>query len=391
MRVMSYTKGVAQKGTEREGRKKKGVDNSSLTKRACVLSGAHALFMLFVFAGCVDFSATYEAPEPRLVQFSTDSLTTYELEGEVLTSSDSLGRPILIAVGQDQILVGDTKSPRSLLVFDRETGEFITSVAERGEGPSEISYLWAMDFKPGSSAGWLFDYSPRTMHFFDGDSLTGQTVRLKGGGTPMFPVWIAEDSIAATGLYSFGRIAVYAPSGDFVRVMGMEPPGDPTVAVEVRQHAYEAALKTNSDGTKIVAASENTDRLEIYDTSGLLHLIRGPRFHEPEYSINGNDEGDSWLSIQGENRQGYVDAAVTDELIFALYSGRTRGWIRSQGWFAPPAWTVIVFTWEGDPIAVLNIEDGALAIGLTQDGRNLYALYHRPVPMILRYAVPELL
>ena len=351
--------------------------------------------IFIALVGCTDFPATPHGDEEHvqktaLVRFSTDSLAAYALEGGAFIYSDSLGRPGIMAVGHDRILVVDTKATRAILVFDRHTGELIANLGERGEGPNEISYLWALDFKPGSNSGWFFDYNPRTMHFFNGDSLTGQRIRLQGGGSPMSPVWITGDSIASAGLHSPSRIAVYAPSGDFARMIGPEPPGDPSVPVQVRQHAYEAELQTNSDGSKIVAASENTDRLEIYDTSGLLYLVRGPIFHEPEYTVHGNEEGNSWLSIDDETRQGYVDVAATDQLIYALYSGRTRGWVRGQGYFSPPARRVIVFTWEGTPIAVLNLKNGALNIGISQDGRDLYAVYHRPVPMILRYEVPEL-
>ena len=45
---------------------------------------------------------------------------------------------------------------------------------------------------------------------------------------------------------------------------------------------------------------------------------------------------------------------------------------------------------DRQPLAVLNIEDGALKIGGSESGRDLYAVYHKSVPMILRYEVPEI-
>ncbi len=325
-----------------------------------------------------------------LTRFSTDSLVTYDLSGRVFTGSDSLGQPNLIAVGGSQIYVGDTKASRSLHVFNRRTGELVASVGERGQGAREISYLWSLDFKPGSDAGWLFDISPRTMHFFNGDSLTDRTVRLQGEGAPMNPTWIAGDSIASVGMYMAGRLALYGPSGRFSRYIGPDPPGDPEVPAPVRQHAYDGKVHTNSNGTRIVVGSIHTDRLEIYDVEGIIHLVRGPLFHEPKYTVHGNDQGNSWLSINNETTYGYVSVAATDELIFGLYSGRTLGWTNDNGWWSPPGKTVIVFTWTGQPLSVLNIEDGALMIGVSEDGGELYAIYHKPAPMILHYEVPEI-
>ena len=133
-------------------------------------------------------------------------------------------------------------------------------------------------------------------------------------------------------------------------------------------------------------------RLEIYDSNGQRHLVRGPRFHEPLYTLHGDEEGNSWLSMDSESIEGYVDGglAVTDKLIFALYSGMSRGDVRKQRWWSPPAKTVFVFNWEGRPLAALELEDGALHIGVSEDGRSLYAIYRRPTPMILQYSVPDL-
>ena len=325
-----------------------------------------------------------------LTHFSADSLTTYELDGTVLISSDSLGSPHLIAVGRDRIYVGDTKASRSLLIFDRHTGDFVSSVGDEGQGPREINFLWAMDFKPGQDSGWLFEFSPRRMLFFDGGSLTGESIVLQDLGAPMGPAWITGSRIASVGMYEEGRLAVHRADGDFMYFIGDHPPGESDVPVPVRQHAFEALIQTNSDSSKIVVATQNTDRIEIYDTDSLLHTIRGPVFSEPHYTVHHNDSGDSWLSLDDETIKSYSSVAATDEFIFALYSGRTLEWLKRTTWFVPPGRTVFVFTWSGHPVATLNIEDGVVAIGVSADSHNLYAVYHRPAPMVLHYEIPEL-
>ena len=206
----------------------------------------------------------------------------------------------------------------------------------------------------------------------------------------MGPVWIADDSIASAGLYDAGRLAFYGSDGIFGRSIGPDPAGEPEVPINVRQHAYEAEVQTNSDGSRIAIASINADQLEIYNANNLLRLVRGPYFHDPQYTVHGNDEGASWPSIDDETVQGYVDITATDDLVFALYSGVESGFYRNRGWWSPPARTVIAFTWTGQPQAVLDIQNGALRIGISADGKNLLAIYHTPVPMILRYDVPDL-
>lgn len=360
------------------------------TPISCVEMPRILLLTTLALSSCADSAFVNEVPMPALTRFSTDSLAAFDLSGRVFTGSDSLANPSLIAVGGTQIYVGDTKASRSLHVFNRRTGELVGSFGERGQGAREIGYLWSLDFKPGSDAGWLFDLSPRTMHFFDGDSLTDRTVTLQGEGTPMNPTWIAGDSIASVGMYMAGRLALYGPDGRFSRFKGTDPPGDPEIPTPVRNHAYDGKIQTNSGGTRIAVGAIHTDRLEIYDLEGLRHLVRGPVFQEPEYTLHGDDQGNSWLSIDDETTYGYVSVAATDELIFGLYSGRTMGWTNDNGWWSPPGEAVIVFAWTGQPLAVLNIEDGALMIGISASGDDLYAIYHKPAPRILHYQVPEI-
>ena len=323
------------------------------------------------------------------IRFSADTLLAYDLEGRILARSDSLAIPLLIATGGEHLYVGDNQATRPLMVFDRGTGEFVKYAGRRDGGPSEIDYLWSMDFKPGDDTGWLFDFPTRTLHQFDGDLLTGRSVRLQNTRAPMSPVWVKDDSIASVGMYEDGRLAVYDSDGMFGRFKGSPPPGDPEVPVPVRQHAYEAVVQTNSEGSLIAIASKNTDLIEIFNAEGLLHTIRGPGFDEPVYTLHGDDGGNQWLSLDDETIKSYVSVSVTDDLIFALYSGHAMEDLLNSSWFSPPARTVYVFLWSGTPLAALKIEHGALTISVSADGQDLYALYHRPVPTVMHYIVPK--
>lgn len=340
--------------------------------------------------GCIEpQSDSVSGPDPFLTEFSTDTLLAHDLQGELFVYSDFLGNPTDIAVGELFVFVGDPQAEQAITVFDRRSGEIVGHTGDKGRGPREISYVWSLDFKPGKNSGWVYDY-PSVFKFLDGASMTEEAIRLTGGGSPTSPVRIVGDSIASSGGYESGRLGIYTPTGEFVRTIGPDPPGEISDPIAVRQHVYEAVLKTNSEGTKIVVASQNTDRIEFFDSSKMFHLVRGPGFHEPVFSTTIDSQGNLRMKIEDETIQGYVSVAVTDQFVFALYSGRARGWIRTQRYFSPPAKTVVVFDWSGYPVGVLGLKDGAMDIGVSSDGRFLYAIYRRPIPMVLRYEVPAL-
>ncbi len=315
------------------------------------------------------------------------------MEGELFTSSDSLAAPFRIVTDENYLYVGDAEMVRPLIVFDRNTGEFVKWIGSKGSGPRELAGVWSIDFKPGSDRGWVYEGgSSYIMKQFGMEGLTGKSVRLQGTGFPLSPVRISGDSIASTGFLENGRMAIYSPDGVFTRFIGTHPPGESKVPIPVRQHAYQAKAQTNSEGSLIVLASRNTDLIEIFNATGLLHAIRGPGFDEPVYTLHGDKEGNQWLSIDPETVRSYTSLAVTDDLIFTLYSGMTEEEIRRRsGTFTfTPAGTVFVFSWSGTPLAALKIKHDALSIAVSWDGKDMYAIYWNPVPMIMRYNLPRL-
>lgn len=97
----------------------------------------------------------------------------------------------------------------------------------------------------------------------------------------------------------------------------------------------------------MVLGAMHSDRIEISNTNGLLHRVRGPGLHEPDYTVNREGDGEVWLGLNGESVFGYVGLAVTDDLIFGLYSGRTLDWMNEMEWRGPSAGQIVVFTWTG--------------------------------------------
>ena len=343
-----------------------------------------------VLVGCSEEDAW--PGDEATVQFSTDTLVTYALTGRLFPNADSLSDPMAMTVTADHVLVVDLKGPQPLLVFNRHTGAFITYAGSYGEGPGEVRYVTDLDFKPGHKQGWMLDRVSRSLIFIDVDSLvltstlTGRHVALDSAPHLVSAVWSGSDSIVAMGLRpEQGRLAVFSGGGSYVRSAGMAPPGLISTPVPVRQHAYEAMLKSSSDGKRVVAASRHTDRLEIYEDRSLQELIRGPGFHEPVYTVYSNDDT-SWLGFEPENIVGYLSVTVTDSLIFGLYSGANY---RMAG--KDTADSVLVFDWDGRPLAVLKLKGTAYHIAVSPDGGELFALYESPAPLIMRYAVPALL
>jgi len=249
-----------------------------------------------------------------------------------------------------------------------------------------MSLLRYIDIKSDQDSGWFYDSRQRKMQFFAGDNLTDRIIRIEDVGHIFEAVMITGDSIASSGIYESGRLAIHSPSGKFLKFIGPDPAGDSRTPIPVRNHAYQSWLSTNSSGNRIVSATWNSDQIEIFGVQGLLHLVRGPGVHDPKYSVYGDNEGNSWLGLEDETIIGYLSVDATDKYIFALYCGRT--WEQSTA--IPWGYQVIVFDWSGILHALLEIKNGAIHIGVSSNGRDLYAIYHSPAPLILHYELPDI-
>ena len=330
------------------------------------------------------------------LRFTADTLAAIQLQGQALETGDSLGMPYALIVGQNYVLVADVMGEPILNIFDRQHGGWVASGGKFGEGPREFGGLRDIIRIPGRDAAWVFDFAGRSIQFVDMDSLvlnrslSDRRLLLDGGpGDPYSPVWTADSTIVSSGTYGSNHFAVFAADGSFLNTAGPAPPGDEEMSPLIRRRVYSSVLRASPNGKKIVAAYDRSDRLEIYEGTELRHVVRGPDFFEPAFTVRVSANGYVWPDYsEDEYRYGYEDVTVTDHLIFALYSGKT---LTESPTGEDNGSYIIVFTWDGQPILVLQVGNGPQRIAVSEDGRDLYVAYWLPTPLIKRYSMTDLM
>jgi TolB-like 6-blade propeller-like len=184
-----------------------------------------------------------------------------------------------------------------------------------------------------------------------------------------------------------GRLAVFSSSGEFTGTVGDTPPAAPGVPAQVAGHAYQSTARLSPDRTRLALVTRHADRLEIYRADGTLAArATGPRGFEPVYSVARNPRGEPIFGSGRDLRFGYVDVAATEERIYALYSGRTRGQAPGRANFG--RW-VHVYDWSGRLHEVLGLDSDVLGIAVSADGGTLYAVRHEPAPALVAYPLAD--
>lgn len=320
------------------------------------------------------------------------------LEAEVIADGDYLDSPRRIAVVGRRLVVLDRSAPM-IHVFGLPAGERIGSFGRKGEGPGEFRSTQEIQADPASpDAFWVFDGNlGRVTRLRFGGAATvpvvDEVVNLHGeGGLHFQAVWIGDSALAATGIYPGHprpRLLRLDREGRAVGGIGAFPrhPNGEGIPPTVLQHAYEGRMAVRPDRSLLAFGTRHADALEIYRADGsLVRRVTGATGFLPVFDTNVRAEGVS-MATGDDLRVGYLDLVATQDYLFALFSGDTRKEARARTYFGKE---VHVFSWSGERIATLALDERAIAIAVDTAGGRLYAVRHDPLPNVARYRLPDL-
>lgn len=340
-----------------------------------------------VLPGCGDLQAKASASD-RLAALEPAARHVEAVASRVLSEDETLAGPSDIDVVGGELVVLDAMADKSVHLIRRTNGALERSFGPRGRGPGEFERAWSVDPVPGSEgAFWVYDLTLRRSTYVDLEEDGGEPAKvgdrmmlIRSDQMVLDPVHIGGE-ILTLGLFQAGRIGHLDGDGRLVSTSGPTPLPGLDLPAFVRQHAYQSRMKPNPSRTRLAVATRHADVLEIYDAHGRrLAVGERPFNFEPAFEVK--EKGGSPALASGDAlRFGYVDLATTDDRIYALFSGRTRGG-------SPPGEAVFgryvhVFDWTGRLRQVLELDVPILALAVTEDGRTLYGIRHDPVPGIV--------
>lgn len=320
------------------------------------------------------------------------------LQAEVIADGDYLDSPRRVAVIGGRLVVLDRSAPM-IHVFRLPEGERVGSFGRKGQGPGEFGAADEIQASPAApDAFWVFDgnLSRVTRLRFDGAGPVpgvDEVVNLHGeGGLHFQAVWISDSALAATGIYPGhpqSRLLRLDREGRALGGIGTLPqhPNGAGIPPTVLHHAYEGRMAVRPDRSLLVFGTRHADALEFYRPDGtLVRKVTGPTGFLPVFDTNARAEGVS-MATGDDLRVGYLDLAATQDHLFALFSGDTRGEARARTYFGKE---VHVFDWSGERITTLALDERAIAIAVDPVEGRLYAVRHDPIPNVARYRLPAL-
>ncbi|WP_425636742.1 BF3164 family lipoprotein [Algoriphagus yeomjeoni] len=263
-----------------------------------------------------------------------------------------------------------------------------------GEGPGQISDSDIFDPGLSDSTFWinavmskkmsqfnLFDTSRLSIREFrqPENMILAYTVYLTNNGTF---IGLMADSPNKLTEFDFdgNRIGGY---GEWKQI-----PERPEMDNFLLSTYNKGKLKSNSAKKVFVKASLYRDRIEIfnYETKSFIN-IDGPRLELPPATISGSGSNTT-LVIPMDQKYGYKDIAVGENLIYALYSGQSQKEIQLTG---KDSETVYVLTHEGEMVAKMELDQSIRGIAVDESLGKIYGLTTDEDPGIAVFKIPAVL
>ena len=316
-------------------------------------------------------------------------LDPVKVRGRVLASGDYLGRPSRIVPSSEHLLVLDNIGDSVLHVISTSDGRRVQSQGRRGRGPGEFEGAWSLSRDPrDANSVWVFDVSLSRLTRIDLARLdrsgsNPEILTLRADLVPVQPLWLSDSVLVSPNFSPRGRLLFLDRAGRLIRSGGEVPTDSRGTPPGVLQQAWTGKLAVMPSGNRMVIATQFADQIEIYDAAGtLVRKVRGPFRFDPRFTVA--NAGDMQTMASDESmRIGYSDLAVTDEHIYALFSGRTREAFGGGG--APFGRYVHVYDWDGNLVRTLELSTPVISLAISPDHKTLYGTRHDPEPAIMAF------
>ena len=347
--------------------------NGKLLKRKGDIMKEKWIGCLFIFfIGCTD------GKEQVLEKF---------LQHEVLDIPDMLiGSPVDIQKEGDCLIVMDYKQDSLFHRVDLSKKIYMGMFGEKGNGPGEFIY-------PASLKGWgngsfsCYDVSMRELSLISlgAESEKVEVSRLYRNDNFMtFDIVPLSDSLyIVCGETEGAMFSLINREGDVLSVSDEYPYKDEEekkIPVRFRAMAYQGTLRVNPNGN-FAYATLNAKQVHLYKVENELirkvgEVIDGYSHYQP----NMQREGSYGVAHDGKSPKCYMDLAVSEKYVYALYSGRSFEEYRMSAYEGE---TVLVYDWTGDLVKTYRLDIPINQFCIDENERIMYATANIPDPTIV--------
>lgn len=313
-----------------------------------------------------------------------ETIPTQSLKHELLMGDEYFIKRIAdMTLMNDSIIVLRSSKSEKLFQILNPSQKTVFEFGDIGQGPNDFLSPSSLSSEKDNSFSF-YDLNKRRYstihlnhendswqveHHFKSDSLIHISV---------MPV--ADNRYIATGMYPKHRLTLLDENGNLLKGFFEIPYRDEKerkVNEMVRAEAYQGKIAVSPSRKRLVQAMSKGDMIYFYNITGNgeLILLSEQVNSYPKYRY---DNG----AMHQESPIHYLDISVTEDYVYALYSGRNYKDDKDkafQGNF------LRVFDWNGKLVKEFHLDIDVQAITTTKNNQRIYAVSYLPDPVLVAF------
>ena len=286
----------------------------------------------------------------------------------------------------NEVLIADRMNVNNIVSINLETKQkqgLLPKVGTRAGSASLINNL-----APDGQGGWTaFNFKTgKISSFASAQTRSGaeNAIKLPNQQKHLWAVQIG-DKVLSTGLYTEGRYQLYSPTSGELDY-GVAYPAHPVYPeIEERTKSILFAsnvLRARPDAKAFVCADMYSGVLDVCRLDGReISLVKRLVYHHPRVEIREFKKKMPRVTYTKDNRFGFTDVCVTDEYIYAIYSGKTYQSDRNT---FQDCHTLIKIDWEGTVCGTYPIDTALTQIAFDEQEKALYGIAKTPKATLVR-------
>jgi len=347
---------------------------------------AFIIIALLLAFGCSD--EKHEVPKEDNPLFSTSRAISLNQLGETI-NLEKIGiyNPTKVIKKDSLLIVLDLNGLNKISIY-QENGKLLGSYLPTGMGADRGLYILTMtlDDKGILSA---YDFGNDRLVEFD----------LNHFGQPEFgPKFIdmpkdkkhlcvakSGTTIISTGMFDDGRYGLMNNNNEEYFLSYPEIPSYRTINDTLRSALFASnIIKIKPDGTKFVCANMQSGIIDFCSLIPCTNITRVAELnlYSPKATVKNMRR--TPVAYSTDNLFGFCDIEVTDEYIYALYSGRSYRKYKDQIVYGE---RIVVFDWEGNHVHTYLLRNPFTSISFNKEENAIYGLTNNPNSVLIKYTL----
>lgn len=320
--------------------------------------------------------------------FSRSRATTLTKLRETINLEDlGIYNPTKVIKKDSLLIVLDLEGANKISIY-HQNGQLLESYLPVGVGENEALYILTMNLDQNGIIT-AYDFGNDKMIEFDlkqfGQPNFGPTMTHLPTDKKHLSVAKSGSTLVSTGLFYDARYSLINNGTEnyfltYPEVPGYEGIGD---TLKSALHANNI-IKIKPDGSKFVCASTLSGIIDLCSLipCNTITRINEQNLYSPIATVGKTRRRP--LSYSADNLTGFVDIEVTDDYIYALYSGRSYRKYKEKMLYGE---RVIKFDWEGNHICTYLLRIPFTTISFSQEENAIYGLTNHPNSVLIKYAL----